>query len=668
MDNLIVPQEETQKQSRQFIEPQIGQWYWVKDRDEEADFMKGSPDPEHPWFAIVHEIGSNYVEFRSPSHYGENYDRIHFDELDEKAIFEPDPDKVLDENCKFYNKRIQSNLKEIQNVCQSLGVAPQKAVESNESNQPGLVPVTSNIDAKVYKKDLIEAKEKVLPELNDKIEKDQKYLKRVMSYKALEMKAMVGSLSSVIKVIDKRIFSVTLYAGISEEVELVKEGASAGIDDKVHIMQRRLYMDEECLLNYQHGGMEFKDINEFDKWLSEEPNFSRCLPFSKCIVTFKVRKISKNRFGDDIYQRLINLELEMQDKRTFMYIRNGEKLYRMCTDLDFGEMIFPNITDFDPQAPKMIKAWGTSIRDILTVKDWEFRRDEEIEHLRLREQWYKDNPYEKWLKDTNREDDGNDFFYRHANPYRDNRKEYDLDSWKLLDKDNVFYDDGLRYLNEKMEEYNRIALIVQGLLDRSEILDPLPPVNLKNQMEFCERVKLIYDGEHALYSGEKPSIQEYIRKCNASITKDSVFIGQVKYWEEKMAEKENKRRMNNWREDSRCDLTRYRPYGNPGPLYISKASKLHPRVQAATFEWMREVTNWRNENYGDKKITRVKVPFHRLFNVSAYKLGDYKQFFNDPRTREEYLDWAPMLLAAEEYHAGTWDEEKMFNKNCIICV
>ncbi len=41
-----------------------------------------------------------------------------------------------------------------------------------------------------------------------------------------------------------------------------------------------------------------------------------------------------------------------------------------------------------------------------------------------------------------------------------------------------------------------------------------------------------------------------------------------------------------------------------------------------------------------------------LFNVDAYTPGDYKQFFEDPRTRAEYLKWAPFLLTAEDYHAG----------------
>lgn len=42
----------------------------------------------------------------------------------------------------------------------------------------------------------------------------------------------------------------------------------------------------------------------------------------------------------------------------------------------------------------------------------------------------------------------------------------------------------------------------------------------------------------------------------------------------------------------------------------------------------------------------------KLLNVSAYTPGDFKQFFADPRTRAEYLKWAPLLLAAEEFHAG----------------
>jgi hypothetical protein len=56
-------------------------------------------------------------------------------------------------------------------------------------------------------------------------------------------------------------------------------------------------------------------------------------------------------------------------------------------------------------------------------------------------------------------------------------------------------------------------------------------------------------------------------------------------------------------------------------------------------------------DYDDIPV-RMEVPIGEVFNVSAYTPGDYRQFFEDPRTRRDYLQWAPILLAAEEYHAG----------------
>jgi hypothetical protein len=46
------------------------------------------------------------------------------------------------------------------------------------------------------------------------------------------------------------------------------------------------------------------------------------------------------------------------------------------------------------------------------------------------------------------------------------------------------------------------------------------------------------------------------------------------------------------------------------------------------------------------------VPANALLNISAYTPGDFKQFFADPRTRAEYLQWAPLLLTAEDWHSG----------------
>ena len=68
----------------------------------------------------------------------------------------------------------------------------------------------------------------------------------------------------------------------------------------------------------------------------------------------------------------------------------------------------------------------------------------------------------------------------------------------------------------------------------------------------------------------------------------------------------------------------------------------------AVFTWEREARSW-----GRSPILQtLAVPATEMFNISAYKQGDFKQFFVDPRTREEYLKWAPLLLTAEDFLAS----------------
>lgn len=77
----------------------------------------------------------------------------------------------------------------------------------------------------------------------------------------------------------------------------------------------------------------------------------------------------------------------------------------------------------------------------------------------------------------------------------------------------------------------------------------------------------------------------------------------------------------------------------------------HPRVCSWTAEGSCEAIRLAYD--GERLVHEIVVPFEKLFNVSAYRLGDCLMFFRAPRTREHYLERAPMLIAAEEYHRGT---------------
>lgn len=79
------------------------------------------------------------------------------------------------------------------------------------------------------------------------------------------------------------------------------------------------------------------------------------------------------------------------------------------------------------------------------------------------------------------------------------------------------------------------------------------------------------------------------------------------------------------------------------------------------FRWMRERlrTKWVRDpdRFGymtpDHSLigTKFRCPLKKLLNLDGYLPGDYKQFYEDPRTRADYLKWAPLLLAAEDYYA-----------------
>ena len=79
------------------------------------------------------------------------------------------------------------------------------------------------------------------------------------------------------------------------------------------------------------------------------------------------------------------------------------------------------------------------------------------------------------------------------------------------------------------------------------------------------------------------------------------------------------------------------------------------RSRKAIYRWTRKrqwSNYWDEKKYGDPIPDSIQVPAEHLFNVSAYKPGDFKRFYADPRTRARYLRWASVLLTAEEYHAG----------------
>jgi hypothetical protein len=608
---------------------EIGQWYWLKREDQDDRF------------SCVTKIGSNFVELTSP--YG-NVARVHLDHFDKECRLEKDPEAVILGNTDRYKMLVRDKIREISVITARLGVQSDPKIEDSRTLEAtrSLSVISGIDDVKDYKKKLILAKDKDLPKLFEEVKEANENLTVWMKAQVLPLAGMIGGMKDCVGKIEDKIFSISLYAGLTEEVEEVAKGKPADILEKLRIMQRLAFMDEECLLNYRHGGMEFDDIGEFDRWLALPENLDRILPFPRCMVAFRVRRGAKDRGpARDLGTALIHFNLEKMDELTFLYIKNGERLYRLNCDLEFGELIFPGRDELRLDEPMMARVHFSDVEEIITkrhyddlVQEW---KKKAVEEKQKALEWAKKNPKEKA------------FFNPHAH-WSDYRGERLGRDYEPFNKDSVYYDEMKGEIERRVKQYNRIALIVQGLYDRSEVLHPHPPVRLWSPGGFEAAVDLVY-ADHGLYHGEAPDFEAYRLALNASLGKGSVTVGQEEFWERREAKRESGR----WNRRGPYDGERYRPSGNPGPGYIAEIAAWSSRSKKATFRWIRErrTSNYHDgKKYGDPMNASILVPDTHLFNVNAYKPGDYKKFFADPRTRAQYFKWAPLLLAAEEFHAG----------------
>lgn len=605
----------------------LGQWYWITARDGR-------------WFGCITEIGSNYLRVKSPKieNWGYHDQRIHFDDYYTLMQREENPEKVIADKIAHYKEKAALLMGHVREVTERLGVVPTTGIENKtEQANNALAVISSQVDTTAYKKALIEAKDKTLPELFKEIEQAHKFLAGWMAAPTLPMLATLGPAKESIKTIEDRIETLGLYAGLTEEAVKVRDGDPAARPEKLRVLQRRLYMDEECLLSYNGGGIEYRDIKQFDEWLALPENFERLLPYPRCLVGFRVRRYEKDREdGEGLWRAYVNVQLKEADKTTFLYVRNGDQLWRIDANFDFGPTIFPDVTEFDPSQPQMIKMFAGRVDAIIPRSAWEVMKAAADEQKRLHDEWNEAHPEVKnrWFENPHRIDS----FHR-------------LDDYEPFDPSSVYFDDASNQIAEQIKRYNRTAVIIQGLFDRSLALHPHDRVQVWNHASFSAAIELIFDAT-TLTHGDAPDFEEYRRKLNETLGPDSIVTGQDDYWATVEAERENRRIENDYRNrDRRANYRRFRPYDNPGPGFVGPMTEWKPRSRKAVFRWEMEKQDWRSYNRGMKPKV-VEVPATHLLNVSAYKPGDFRQFFSDVRTRRDYLKWAPLMLAAEDYHAG----------------
>ncbi len=614
---------------------EVGQWYWVTDSDEE-------------WLGCITKVGSNHVQLDGPNdRYSSYRSRVHFDKAHSVLRPHEDPEAYISNKVALHQAKAAELMGEIMALTAKLGLQPAGEL-SDGSGSTALVAAHHAENVKAHQKALVVAKETTLPELFEKIEKEHGIASTWMKSGLIPLKSKTALLKEVTETIEDRIFAVELYAGLIEKVERIRDGKPADNGEKIHLFQRRHYMDEECLVDYQAGGMEFEDIHAFDNWVLKGENLARILPLPRCVVAFQVRRANKDREAESVGDFIRFAELEQADETTYLYIRNGEQVYRLTTGVDFGPQLFP-----DMEHSQLLNGGQLYIKHsfgVQPVTEAEYqdvlaeRKAAKAEYKRETADWpamparARAHHREPWFRDS-----------------------HDSDSYEPLTPASVYYDDAMAVIQKQIQHHNRVATVLQGLLDRSAVFKPHPPWQLWTAEGFTAGLVLHYDETRALTDGPAPDFEAYRSKLNESIEKGTHTVGQELRWEVFEADKENDRQECDHRIRSPIYYKRYSPYGNPGPGLVAPIATLSRDGAKATFRWERErlrpkwVMNPTRPGYEMRDPSGVAAQFTcktaRLLNVDAYQPGDYRQFYEDPRTRQDYLKWAPLLLAAEDWHA-----------------
>ncbi len=632
--------------------PQIGTWWWTKGKGNKPSEYD---EPGRMYLACVVELGSNYAKVQGVRF----HTRIPLDEFHERCKLESNPNAYIDRKVGFHKQRVREITGEIQQLCNQLGVPMRQAIATAEPASQALAVAHGIADVKAYKTALVKAKKKTLPELFERVKEEHAAMAKWMAAELIPAEAELASNKEVTQVIADKIHTVELYAGLQEELVQVRKGDPASIDTKVHLMQRRHYMDEECLARYEAGGMSFKDIGAFDKWLGRDGNFTRLLPHDRCIVAFRVRRYDRHSDENTIQSFIALWHENIQNKATFLYIRNGQQLWRMETLVDFGEELFPSREDSDLLGDDELWVKPDTGRDNMVITGrtraaWiETHKNRRQAHAAKLWQWHEaGSPKGEWKYTVLEHDE----YHSNVGQVRKQTGK-PSESWSFHNRDweayepltpmHIYYDDAMKRIRRAAFEHNRTAVIVQGLLDRSTCLHPHAPWRIWTPEGFAAGIDLVYDVSCAVTPGEAPNWEEYRRQLNKSIRTGCYTIGQAKAWKSHMETRYGSK----WRD--------YIHYSNDGPRKIHQVAKVK-RDGSCRFEWTRgrSKAKWVRHPTKPGYLQAAYPPIptswvceaEPLTCVDAYTPGDFHMFFDDPRTRADYIKWAPILLACEDWH------------------
>jgi hypothetical protein len=182
-----------------------------------------------------------------------------------------------------------------------------------------------------------------MDKFQNEIEKRQEEINSLLEDKKRILEYHLEKFTEMSSTLTEAIWTLNLYAGVNEQIVQLKKGEPCPATEKVRIRQNLLFMDEECAVAADKGGIDFQNIEEFDKWVIKPKHLAQVLPEKKGVVALRVRRSSK----DYDPHPWVNAEMNKPNFVTYFLIRNGDNIYRIYSDIVVHEVLFPRRNEFD---------------------------------------------------------------------------------------------------------------------------------------------------------------------------------------------------------------------------------------------------------------------------------------------------------------------------------
>lgn len=281
----------------------------------------------------------------------------------------------------------------------------------------------------------------------------QESLRRRLDIEMSNARAALTPLKERMAVLSDGIHTLSLYLGADESIVPLADGDPAEASEPIVIRQMVLAMDEECRIAAETGGLDAHGVRDFDRWLTSNPDhLDQVFPEQRGIVVL-VPTRQRRYYGSP----WADMMMADANSKSYWLIRNGDRLYRMTTDIEVGERLIPARDEFT---------------SFFRTRTWEG-------------EWVDIQPGSKaWLDAEKKADD-------------------------------------------RRRHYMKTALVIQGLIDRTTVLHPLPAPAisvLQNDSYDAGHVRLVTDAEQAIGTGMTP-FREWLRGLNARLRPGMRVLG-----------------------------------------------------------------------------------------------------------------------------------------------